>query len=79
MTRHSASLLEPVAQEPGWYDNWLSAFDALDVQFLILDAERDRKLLQHVQTHPRWTLDFSDGESVLYARTGALTEAGAAA
>jgi hypothetical protein len=76
MSRYPATAQDLLAQEPGRYESWLSALDALGVQFLILDAERDDKLLQLVQTHPRWALDFSDGESVLFARTGRSVEAG---
>jgi hypothetical protein len=71
MKHLSVPVQAPVAESPGRYENWLSAFDALSVQFLVLDAERDARLLQSVRTHPDWTVDFSDGESFLFARAGA--------
>jgi hypothetical protein len=51
------------------YDRWLAALDAHDVRFLILDACRDRALLEAVRTDPMWALDFGDGDTLLFART----------
>jgi hypothetical protein len=74
MTHHSASPQTIVAAKISPLESWLSALDTLGVQYLILDAKRDNRLLKLVQAHPKWTLDFSDGEAVLFARTGALME-----
>ena len=74
MKHHSFSVQAPIAGKPDQYEGWLSDFDNLDVQFLVLDAEGDSRLLQCVRAHPRWTLDFSDGESVLFTRAGASVE-----
>lgn len=75
MKHYSVPVQAPVAEKPGWHEDWLSAFDALGVQFLVLDARRDNKLLQIVQTHPSWAVDYTDGKSVLFSRTGALVQA----
>ena len=76
MARLPATVQEPVTQEPDRYESWVSALDVLGVQYLFLDTERDIKLLQIFQTNPGWSLDFSDGESVVFARTGSLAEVG---
>jgi hypothetical protein len=76
MEHHSVSVQARVAEKQGRYEGWLSDFDGLGVQFLVLGAERDSGLLELLQRHPQWMEEFSDGESVLYARTGAPVESG---
>ena len=60
-------------------DHWLAALDVYGVQYLILDTERDRELLRLVQSNPRWTVDFQEGNSMLFARTQAHISARVAA
>ena len=55
-------------QRYGRLERWLAALDTHGVQFLILDKERDGRLLQLVRSSPGWTVDFEDTESVLFAR-----------
>lgn len=55
-------------QRYGRLERWLTALDTHDVQFLILDKERDGTLLQLVRSSPGWTADYEDKESVLFAR-----------
>ena len=50
---------------------WLASLDAFQVQFLILDAQRDRALLDAARAHPAWMVDYEDGDSVLLARSAA--------
>jgi hypothetical protein len=52
------------------YDDWLAMLDAYQVQFLILDIERDRSLYRAVRSQPNWKLDCSDGTSVLLRCVG---------
>ncbi len=52
-------------------ERWLATLDAYGVQYLILDTQRDRELLQLVQSDPKWIIDFQDGDSILFARTQA--------
>jgi hypothetical protein len=52
-------------------DRWLAALDALCVQYLILDTQRDRELMRLVQSNPKWTIDFQEGNSILFARAQA--------
>lgn len=59
------------ARKGNHYERWLAVLDALDVQFLVLDTERDRDLFQLVRSRPGWKLDVQDGESVLFARKAA--------
>lgn len=44
---------------------WLALLDTHQVQFLMLDIERDRGLYQAVRSHPNWKLDCCDDRSVL--------------
>jgi len=48
---------------------WLAVLDRARVRFLILDATRDRALLDAARADPAWTVDYDDGESVLLARS----------
>ncbi len=48
--------------------HWLAILDTYQVQFLLLDAERDRTLLDAARKHPAWTVDYDDGDTVLLAR-----------
>lgn len=52
----------------GRLERWLAALDTYGAQFLILDKERDGRLLQLVRSRPGWTVDFEDNESVLFTR-----------
>ena len=60
-------------------DHWLAALDVYGVQYLILDTERDRDLLHLVQFNPRWTVDFQEGNSMLFVQTQAHISARVAA
>lgn len=66
-------------QTKGRLDHWLVTLDAYGVQYLILDKQRDRELLHLVQSNPKWTLDFVDGDSMLFARSQAHNSAQVAA
>ena len=57
----------------------LSDLDAYGVQYLILDAQHDCELLRLVQSNPKWTIDFREGNSILFARTQVHTSARVAA
>jgi hypothetical protein len=59
-----------VAQKPKRYEHWLATLDAFDVQFLVLDVERDGGLLQAARSRPEWVVDLEDGDVVLFARAG---------
>ena len=50
-------------------DRWLAALDEYGVQYLILDAQCDRELLQLVQSNPMWAIDLQEGTSILFTRT----------
>ena len=70
---------QPSPTTPGRYKEWLDVFDAYGVQFLVLDALRDSRLLQLIRASADWTVDFSDGESVLLTRSQELATAQGAA
>jgi hypothetical protein len=54
----------------GWFDGWLAVLDRYRVQHLILDKERDDRLLSLVRSRPGWAVDFEDEASVLFIRIG---------
>lgn len=56
--------------------NWLDLFDRYGVQFLALDWQNDRVLIELVRARPEWTLGLQDGNSLLFVRAEA-TPAGA--
>jgi hypothetical protein len=66
------------ARKNGWIEHSLATLDTYGVQFLILDKERDRTLLQLIRSRPGWALDFEDTESVLFTRIQAPQGARAA-
>lgn len=51
---------------------WLARFKQCDVQYLALDPDEDRGLIQLLQTRPEWTLDYRDREGVLFVRSDVL-------
>jgi hypothetical protein len=63
---------QAIVQTTDRYENWLAILDTYGVQFLILDTRRDDDLLRSVRLHPDWTVDFQDGESILFARNRPL-------
>ena len=54
----------------GRFDGWLAVLDRYRVQHLILDKERDGKLLSLVRARPGWAVDFEDEAAVLFSRIG---------
>jgi hypothetical protein len=58
-----------MAQQASVNEDWLGAFDEHGVQFVIVDVHSDRELLALLQSQPEWTVDFQDGEGVIFART----------
>jgi hypothetical protein len=56
---------------------WLATFEQYDVNYLALDPDQDRELIQLLQTRPEWTLDFRDRQGVLFVRSDALQGPGA--
>jgi hypothetical protein len=45
--------------------------EGLGVEFLVLDAYRDKGLVQAARSSPKWTIDLEDKEAVLFARAAA--------
>jgi len=58
-----------VAQGTGVNENWPQVLDEYGVQFLVLDCRSDADLLEMFRSQPAWTIDFEDGEAVIFART----------
>ena len=60
---------EGPAQLGGRLEGWLAVFDRYAVQYLVLNKERDGKLLSLVRVQPGWSVDFEDEASVLFSRS----------
>jgi len=62
------------AQRPGKHtsnprvNQWPPLLEEFDVQFLMLDTDRDAELLKLFQAHPGWAIDSQDDQSVLLVR-----------
>jgi hypothetical protein len=50
-------------------EQWPVLLEEFDVQFLMLDTERDSELFELLQEHPAWSIDSQDSQSVLLVRT----------
>ncbi|MBU0495237.1 MAG: hypothetical protein KKA73_12890 [Chloroflexi bacterium] len=48
--------------------DWPVVLDQYNVQFLALDRQQDRWLVQLFQSHPDWQVDFQDEEAVRFVR-----------
>jgi hypothetical protein len=47
---------------------WLEQLDEDGVEFVILDLHGDSDLLEIFRLQPAWTVDFEDGEAVIFVR-----------
>jgi hypothetical protein len=54
------------AQGADWEREWLSALEKSGVQFLVLDRHSDSELLERLRSRPGWTVDYKDGEAVIF-------------
>ena len=64
----------PLASAAGW----LKRFEQYDVQYLALNPDEDRGLIQLLQTRSEWTLDVWDPQGVLFVRSDVLQAQSAA-
>jgi hypothetical protein len=55
-------------RKPGMTGDWVRVLDEFDVRFLLLDCHSDSELLDRLRSQPGWTVDYRDGETVLFAR-----------
>jgi hypothetical protein len=58
---------------------WLRRLEQSDVQYLVLDPDEDQVVVQLLETRPEWTLDFWEGEGLLFVRSDVLQAQGAGA
>jgi hypothetical protein len=58
-----------LTQENSVTEDWVEVLDGYGVQFLVLDVHSDSELVELFQSQHRWTVDFQDGEAVIFART----------
>jgi hypothetical protein len=55
-------------ERTGANEHWLGIFEKYDVQFLVLNRHDDSDLLKLFRSQPGWTVDFEDGEAVIFVR-----------
>ena len=48
--------------------DWLMMLDEERIRFVILDLDGDGDLVQAFRARPGWTVDFEDGEAVIFTR-----------
>jgi hypothetical protein len=60
-----------VTQETGMNVDWLGVFEEYDVEFIALDLHGDSELVNLCRSQPGWTVDFEDGEAVIFVRADA--------
>jgi len=53
--------------------NWLDQLDEYDVQSVVLDLHSDGDLVDIFRRQPAWTVDFEDGEAVIFLRNAPRT------
>jgi hypothetical protein len=51
--------------------NWRRVLDAHQVRFLVLNLESEDEMVRFFHSQPGWSVDFEDGESIIFARTDA--------
>ena len=52
---------------------WLDQLDEYGVECVILDLQIDSDLVRLFQRQPAWTVDFEDGQAVIFARDTAAS------
>lgn len=55
-------------QETDMNRDWLERLDEDGVEFVILDLHGDSDLVEIFRPQPAWTVDFEDGEAVVFVR-----------
>jgi hypothetical protein len=50
--------------------NWRRVLDAFQVRFLVLNLGSEDAMVRFFRSQPGWSVDFEDGESIIFARTG---------
>jgi hypothetical protein len=58
-------------REAGIKEDWLRVIDAYRVQFLVLNRQSEGDVVKLFRSQPGWSVDFEDGESIIFARTDA--------
>jgi len=77
MSRDSLAVTETGVDEDwkDWVDwnDWLDQLDAYDVASVVLDLRSDGDLVEIFRRQPSWTVDFEDGEAVIFLRNAPRT------
>jgi hypothetical protein len=61
-------MVKKMVKESDMSRDWPALFDNYGVQFIILDLQSDRDLVETIQSQPGWAVDFQDEEAVIFAR-----------
>jgi hypothetical protein len=51
--------------------SWLRMLDAYHVRFLVLNLHSEGDVVKLFRSQPGWSVDFEDGESIIFARAEA--------
>lgn len=62
------TLVKKMVKESDMSRDWPALFDNYGVQFIILDLQSDRDLVETIQSQTGWVVDFQDEEAVIFAR-----------
>jgi hypothetical protein len=51
--------------------HWLDVLEEHQVTHMALDPLHDIRLIEQLQTHPEWIVEFANEEAIFYVRTPA--------
>ena len=46
--------------------HWLDVLEENGVRFMVLDPHHDGKLIEQLQTHPEWVVEFANHEAIFF-------------
>ena len=52
-------------------ENWLRVLDEHSARFLVLNLRSEGDMVKFFRSQPGWSVDFEDGESIIFARNEA--------
>jgi len=53
---------------------WLDVLEENHVKFMVLDPIHDSTLIEQLQTHPSWIVEFANEEAIFFVREEAPVE-----
>ena len=55
----------PTGAQTGISRRWLDVLDEKNVNFMVLDPIHDKKLIQQLQTHPDWIIEYATEDAII--------------